>query len=208
MIKKNWVSVFVFDAADGRSREERLKLAAAQYGGVPGELLQVARTERGKPYFPKCPEIFFSISHSGAFWVCAMAAEEVGVDIQEHTRRKAETIKEASARFGRMAHRFFSPVEARFVEEDSYSRFFCVWAARESYVKYTGQGIDDSFSKLSVIPESEELWARLSEGVGTVRWNAGGVWFCERLYQQDYTLCICTENECGYSVIDCRGIDE
>ena len=163
-------TVFIFRADDGRTREERLKEAALRTGyrkgwngesvseasisdgaafeksPVPGrELWRIARTERGKPYFPNLPELHFSISHSGAYWVCAFSAYPIGVDIQKHVKKKGESQAEAADRFGKMAKRFFHPREARWVNEDPGKRFFQIWAAKESYVKYAGTGIGADF---------------------------------------------------------------
>ena len=52
-----------------------LARAAALYmGRTPEEFGPPALSARGKPYFPDCPALFFSISHSGTLWACAMAA--------------------------------------------------------------------------------------------------------------------------------------
>ena len=168
------------------------------------QLLQVQRTEKGKPYFPNCPEIQFSISHSGACWVCAVSDTQIGVDIQEHSRQKDETIEEASARFRKMAHRFFRPVEAQFVELDSYNNFFTAWTAREAYVKYTGQGIDKYFSEHCVVPEQQELWFPLSGQAENISWQALGKRFWKTQYPENHTLCVCTKEQKECFIVDCR----
>ncbi len=121
-------------------------------------LWTVARTAQGKPYFVNQPDLFFSISHSGPFWACAMAGIPVGLDLQKHSIRGQESREEAAARYSRMAARFFHPAEAAYVQDpvskDCFRRFFRIWTARESYVKYTGQGIDKKFGQLCVIPET------------------------------------------------------
>jgi phosphopantetheinyl transferase len=166
---------------------------------------QVAKTPLGKPYFPKAKELHFSISHSGDYWVCAFAPQEVGVDIQEHTLNRSETRQEAMVRFAKMARRFFHPVEAKYVEKESFYRFFGVWAARESYVKYTGQGIDAAFSEHCVIPEEEEQWPKnVSLGQETGEsWHAQGAWFWETVFEENYTLCVCAGEEIPCRVINC-----
>ncbi len=169
------VTVSVFRAGDGRTGEERLAAAARLAGyremdekeTAPGELpaapacaaertelWQIARTERGKPYFPNRPEVHFSISHSGELWVCAFSGRPVGVDVQQHVKKRGEGDREAAGRFGRMADRFFHPREAVWVREEPYERFFRIWTAKESYVKYTGEGIGAGFSQFSTAPEA------------------------------------------------------
>lgn len=214
MLDKNQVYIYVFDMEDGRSTEERLKVAAMKCCREAGwrvlpecseaswkDRLQVARTDRGKPYFLDFPQIQVSVSHSGAYCICAVSGETIGVDLQKHVRQKEETIEGASIRFRKMARRFFHSVEADYVADDSYYGFYGLWAARESYVKYTGQGIDASFSEHCVIPMQKEQWPKLGEENGVV-WQAQDVWFWERRYKEEYSLCVCTKNPCEYIVVD------
>ena len=219
MSRTNEIGIYVFKEDDGLGRQERLLRAAELYcrenTGSAGEewagrmfdraCFQVEKTPLGKPYFPKAKELHFSISHSGDYWVCAFAPQEVGVDIQEHTLNRNETRQEATVRFAKMARRFFHPVEAKYVETESFYRFFGVWSARESYVKYTGQGIDASFSEHCVIPEEEEQWPenpQLGQGAGE-SWHAQGAWFWETVFKENYTLCVCAGEEIPCRVISC-----
>ena len=197
----NQIWLYLSDVKDGRSTEDRLRRAVYQccetkhHIKIVGseEQIKIARTDRGKPYLADYPQIHVSVSHSGAWCVCAVAETPVGVDIQEHVRMEGESIEEASQRFRQMAHRFFHPIEAAFVDEESYYRFFGVWAARESYVKYTGKGIDASFSEFCVIPEKKDRQPELGEMSKANIWQAEGVSFWETRYQNDYTLCVCAK---------------
>jgi len=217
------VCVYIFDMEDGRTPQERLEAAVEEYCRACRQDLQeifrerehisrflrVERTETGKPYFPECTSIHFSISHSGTYWACAIAGENVGLDLQEHTLAKGESREEAAVRFRKMAHRFFHPKEAGFVDLDSYHNFFTVWTAREAYVKHTGQGIDKYFSEHCVVPR-EETWRQISglpethihasARSGQVIWQALGKWFWKTLYNDNYTVCICTETPCECKV--------
>lgn len=227
MSRISQVLVCIFREDDDMSREERLLRSANHYFGteagnalpaeassweeqeqhVKKDLLQVEKTPLGKPFFPKMEQLYLSISHSGAYWVCALAPMEVGVDIQEHTMNRSETRQEATARFAKMARRFFHSVEAKFVEEESFYRFFGVWAARESYVKYTGQGIDATFSEHCVIPKREEEWPEqgnaLTGPLDGMYWKAQGAYFWEAVFEENYTLCVCTGEALPCRVIRC-----
>ena len=241
MIETREIKIYIFKDDDGLFRADRLCHAVGHYfrGGEANPhkdlanriadrtCLQVEKTLRGKPFFPKIPKLHLSISHSGAYWVCALATEEIGVDIQEHVMHRNETRQEAVVRFAKMARRFFHPVEAGFVEAESFYRFFGVWAARESYVKYTGQGIDASFSEHCVIPKQQEQWPELTPllteqletlpadgliqrqesvplGQGNpVSWHAKEVWFWETVLEDGYTLCVCAGDEMPCRIIRC-----
>lgn len=181
------VTVFLFEAGDGRTREERLKAAArfAGYGapqsGNEEELWRIAREERGKPYFPGQPRLHFSISHSGELWVCALSGRPLGVDIQKHTTKRGESAGQAAARLSGLAERFFHPGEAAWVRENPGERFFRIWAAKESYVKYTGEGIGGSFGTFCLVPDGGEGHS----------WKAENVWFYGEELPDGYSLCVC-----------------
>lgn len=199
--------VFLFRIDDGRTREERLKAAALSRsaaksmggkgisGGRGGSLAdrqhgadpwRIARTERGKPYFPDQPELHFSISHSGDFWVCAFSACPVGVDIQKHVKKRGESEAEAASRFLKMAERFFHPEEAAWVSEAPYGRFFRIWTAKESYVKYTGTGIGGDFDRFCLAP--------VTDPSGSC-WEAEQVRFYSTELLNGYTLSVCFEQQ-------------
>lgn len=153
---------------NGRQRESErfLRRAVALYTGRDCEEAVILREKRGKPYFadPSLPH--FSLSHSGDFLACAMGPSPCGVDIQTH-----ET---AVRHMDRLAKRYFHPIEWEAVlqaqrdrentahkesqllpDTSSLSRtelFFAIWTAKESYVKYTGEGIIGRFSSFSVLP--------------------------------------------------------
>ena len=91
--------------------------------------------ERGKPYFEDLP-LYFNLSHSGDYVLCAVSDVEVGVDIQ-----KIQPVNER-----KLAKRFFSEAECRVLEgcESSEGRrrlFFELWSRKEAYGKLTGEGI-------------------------------------------------------------------
>ena len=172
-------------------------------GAAPVDIWQIDRTHRGKPYFPYQPKLHFSISHSGEYWACAMADQPIGLDLQEHVTRKDETPEIAAARYGKMAQRFFHPKEAEYVKQDSYRRFFEIWAARESYVKYTGQGIDDHFGEICVLPEEGQK-EYLSDGI-LRSWHASEAWFWEGEFPAGYTLCICVKERGNDPVVGACG---
>lgn len=187
--QKNEVYLCLLAPDKSKSTDARVAWAAKEYLGE--EIGPVARTERGKPYLPERPELHFSVSHSGKYFVCAFSGAPVGVDIQEHTLLRGETPESAVPRLKRTAKRFFHPLEADFVEEDTYERFFRVWTAKEACVKCTGQGIDNDFSSLCTVNESLPHL-----GVGKpVFWRIATAFFLQIKPEENYTLAVCTDNE-------------
>ena len=87
----------------------------------------------GKPYFKdKTRFPFFNISHSGDYAVCAVATCEIGIDIQK--------IQSYSPR---LLRRILTKQELLQLEQsEEKESFFCrLWSQKESYVKWSGQGI-------------------------------------------------------------------
>lgn len=112
---------------------------APAFGQEGAVSFRTRKGSHGKPYFPDLPWLHFSVSHSGEYWACAMASTEVGLDLQMHTRGRKEQI----------SARFFHPWENEYLRSCGYEGFFDIWSAKESYVKYTGQGIDENFAAFS-----------------------------------------------------------
>lgn len=111
---------------------------------------RICRASGGKPYAVSCryeKPLFFSLSHSGAFFSCLCHTQPVGVDIQTY----------AAPHHTRLAERWLHPEEyALYLAHDGAPEyFFRLWSAKEAYVKYTGQGIDGRFRALSVTALSE-----------------------------------------------------
>ena len=85
--------VTIYSAAYDRSpgASHRLLRRAAQLY-APGLAEPVlASGAHGKPYFPDAPQLQFSISHSGAYWLCAFSAAPVGVYLLQEIRNLSGT---------------------------------------------------------------------------------------------------------------------
>ena len=98
--------------------------------------------EHGKPYLRDYSDVFFNLSHSGRYVMCAAGDVEVGIDIQEHVPDRRH-----------IAGRFFTEYECRMIEdahddEEADRIFFDIWTYKESFVKAYGTGIDSSFGDI------------------------------------------------------------
>ena len=148
-------------------------VAACGHPEVTAQSCPILRTEKGKPYFEACPQIHFSISHSKAYWACVVADGPVGLDLQYHKEGRLESI----------ARRFFHPQEAAWLdslsEDMGRQAFFDVWTAKESYVKWTGEGIDRHFKDFSVADEQGLLE------------RCGDACFWRSSLLKGYSLCLC-----------------
>lgn len=99
---------------------------------------------QGKPALRTAP-VCFSLSHSGALVLCAVADTPVGVDVQQR-----RPVSQALAR------RVLSPAAYRsFCTAPDAASFFCqTWALKESYCKYTGRGLAQDLHALTVYPDA------------------------------------------------------
>ena len=88
--------------------------------------------------------ICFNLSHSGSFAACAVSDSPVGLDIQ--AERDCN---------GRLAEKYFSAQERRFVErsENKAYAFTKLWSMKESVVKILGTGLKRPLSSFTVDPE-------------------------------------------------------
>ena len=99
---------------------------------------------QGKPRLGNCPDFHFNISHSGHWVVLACGETEVGIDV-EHIRVDEKQEK--------LARRFFTPQEQNFIfrePQGTEERFFQIWTAKESYLKYLGTGLQKSLKSFCV----------------------------------------------------------
>ena len=163
--------VTIYSAAYDRSpgASHRLLRQAAQRYAPEQTELTLASGEHGKPYFSNAPQLHFSISHSGAHWLCAFSAAPVGLDVQQHRSCQKQAL----------ARRFFSPAEQDFLERTAYAPFFDLWCAKESCLKYTGEGLSGLETVCTVSPEG---------GFPSVP----GVSLRLQLLFTGYSACVCT----------------
>lgn len=113
--------------------------------------------EYGKPYLKSTDEVHFSISHSGNMAMCAVDDQPVGADI--------EIIRPFQAG---LEKRIMSEAENSVFAQDPHKiqLFYKIWTLKESYLKYTGQGLG-ALGEITVIPkvngiESNAIGCRFS----------------------------------------------
>lgn len=83
---------------------------------------------RGKPYVLGKPNIHISLSHSANYCACAVSAEPVGIDIQQHRLVDAPIPKHF---FTQSEREYLSSVPCQEYEK----AFFTLWSRKECYQK-------------------------------------------------------------------------
>lgn len=115
------------------------RFVIGKYWAADPETLVFGTGVNGKPYLPEHPEICSNWSHSGSYIVTAVCGVPVGIDIQEIM----------GSDIGKLAGKILSPQEFQeFLQsEDKQSYFFRKWVLKESYVKWTGEGLTRSLQQ-------------------------------------------------------------
>jgi 4'-phosphopantetheinyl transferase len=136
--------------------------------GISAESLaaiDIAREEKGKPYFQglpadrsgRIPQVHFSVSHSGNWWGCLMADEPVGFDIEVCRDRVSHE---------KIAGRFFTEEESDLILSGGPDVFFEVWVRKEAYLKYLGTGLAGGLDSFTVAENGRILEHRGYSGYG------------------------------------------
>jgi 4'-phosphopantetheinyl transferase len=107
--------------------------------GLPARTWHYVTGEFGKPAlaaeFSKW-NLHFNISHTRGLAACAIAHQEVGVDVERSDRAVDLAI----------ARHYFAPEEVRVLNSASPGRegkvFFRFWSLKEAFIKATGEGLN------------------------------------------------------------------
>lgn len=162
--------------------EDALRCVAAEAllrFAAPGGDWILKKTEAGKPYLKGREDFRFNLSHSGNWVVTAWGSSPVGVDVECcHRKNRVETV----------TRRMFAPEEQAYVfreTEDITRRFFEIWTAKESYIKYLGTGLQTDLRSFSVLSLEAPLRIHRKSLPG------------------DYLVAVCTEEETvAFSILD------
>lgn len=114
------------------------------YLGVDAREVRFRQGDRGKPYLVGDGP-FFNLSHSGKLAVVAVAATELGIDVEKLRRLESLT---------QIAQRHFANAEFRSLEQldgdDRQLAFYRCWTRKEAYIKALGAGLSMSLDSFEV----------------------------------------------------------
>ena len=123
-----------------KKEEDRLRSIAAgillSYGlrenGIDLDACQLIMGTHGKPQVTGCEGLHFNLSHTGNYAVAVFSDAPVGIDI-EHRRALKQTLLDKCCTKDEQAWIQSQP--------DKEMAFVRLWTAKESYVKWSGDGI-------------------------------------------------------------------
>lgn len=125
---------FAGRALDGLpGHEAGIALLAQLYRQAAGQPLPpIARTERGKPYFPDSAW-HFSITHTRRHAFCVLSVQPVGIDAEELDRKINL----------HLADKILSPSERAQYDAaaDKHRALLTFWVLKEAAAKSAGQGL-------------------------------------------------------------------
>lgn len=179
-------------------REKRRSLGAAfalnaalKYYGMSEQNMEYVLGEQGKPMFRDCPELSFSLSHSGDYAICSLGERETGCDIERVRPDKM-----------RVAERFYAEEEKAWIYQadvlkEQESRMFRIWTMKESFLKVTGCGMALPLKDFAVLIGKD--------GINEVRHSLNNKRYRIKEYSlpdffqetEEYRISVCAEDWAG-----------
>lgn len=114
--------------------ERIVKSIFSEASGKDFNEINIIRSDTGRPFIEGISNFDFNISHSREWLVCAVGAQRVAIDISYH-RYVSNLVLEHYFNNGEKLHIYNEN------NEISLSMLHDLWALKECYAKYTGEGI-------------------------------------------------------------------
>lgn len=127
-----------------------IRYAICKRLGIRDRDLVFGTNKYGKPVLHKPNGIYFNISHSGHWVVCAVDDSTVGIDV--------EMIKPIDIN---IAEKFFSRNEYISLisqqEEMQLKYFYMIWTLKESYIKAEGKGLNIPLNSFTIRIKGKDI---------------------------------------------------
>ncbi|MBQ1902388.1 MAG: 4'-phosphopantetheinyl transferase superfamily protein [Lachnospiraceae bacterium] len=117
------------------------------------------KSEGGKPYLLHHPEVEFCITHSGPHVFVAVSEQMIGVDVEcmEHVPEEKRCLK--------IADRFFTEEDKKFIEDGGREGFLKVWTFKEAVAKGLDIPLVEVMKNTDVTMLSEHIARLEKDGV-------------------------------------------
>lgn len=103
---------------------------------------EVETGKNGKPYLKHFPDIHFNISHSDDYAACAVGEISCGLDIQ-----KIKSVHTKRLLLRTLSEKEYTCVKKAAEPEKEFCKY---WTLKESYLKWTGEGITKDLATLAM----------------------------------------------------------
>lgn len=145
---------FPIDKIRSLFAEVLVRYALKKHFAMEGADIAIDTNEYGKPYLKDVENVYFNVSHSGDWVVCAVSDQPVGVDVEQIKKNSFE-----------IADRFFSEKEAKAIQESEVGQelFYKYWTLKESYVKAEGKGMSIPFDSFAFTIDGEDISLEVEE---------------------------------------------
>lgn len=104
----------------------------------------------GKPYIKEPGGIYFNISHSGDWIVCAIASEKIGIDIERIESIDFSILSTCLSK-NEMEYLYSKPAENQLL------LFYDLWTLKESFYKCIGEGFFIPLNSISIDSDTYNL---------------------------------------------------
>lgn len=156
--------------------------------GLREKDMEYGQSVKGRPFFMKRPDIYFSISHSGTQAIVCMSGpftEDTVVShpgigyslalIPDENKMKLkgigcdiERIRPYSDRTEGIIDRFFHREEASYIasgqnDTERAGAFTKIWTLKESYIKALGTGLSEGMETFGIIPYDSSVILKTSK---------------------------------------------
>jgi 4'-phosphopantetheinyl transferase len=134
-----------------------LKILASQYLGIPAKEVEIIIGANKKPFIisQSSVQIDYNISHSGNWIVMVFGIGSNGIDVEQI---------QADFNFEPLLPACFSSTEQNFIQSHSNSRecFYRLWTRKESFVKATSKGLDETLPQIICLDGAWDLLKQFS----------------------------------------------
>lgn len=124
--------------------------------GISTDKLDFCYGENGKPYLKGNP-LFFNISHSGEYVICAVSENEIGCDIEKISRADLKIAKKF------FAESEYSDIISLSGDALQAEAFFRLWTLKESFLKAIGTGLKTPLNSFALDLNSGNFYFKDTE---------------------------------------------
>ena len=168
------------------------------------------KAEGRKPFLEGYPQVHFNISHCDGMAACAISGSPVGVDIENPRPISDALIRKVLTKQER---EFFAQKVLDQASREAW--FFRFWTLKESYLKYTGEGLSRKLNSFSFTFQdrverrsgADDAWDT-AEDAGKIICSEPGTFMHQWTLPDNIILSACCgeDGDCLIRKVNCPGL--